>query len=34
LDWSERQRQTRAVAEYLATLDEVAEPNPERKVPK
>ena len=34
LDWSERKRQTRAVAEYLAALDEAAEPNPDRKVPK
>jgi transposase len=34
LDWSEKQRQTRAVAEYLAALDEGTEPNPERKVPK
>jgi len=34
LDWSEKQRQTRAVAEYLAALDETAEPNPDRKVPK
>ena len=34
LDWSEQQRQTRAVAEYLAALDETAEPNPDRKVPK
>jgi IS5 family transposase len=34
LDWSEKGRQTRAVAEYLAALDEAAEPNPERKVPK
>jgi transposase len=34
LDWSERRRQTRAVAEYLAALEEAAEPNPERKVPK
>ena len=25
LDWSEKQRQTRAVAEYLAALDEAAE---------
>jgi transposase len=33
LDWSEKQRQTRAVAEYLASLDE-AEPNPDRKAPK
>jgi transposase len=34
LDWSEKQRQTRAVAEYLAALDAAAEPNPERKVLK
>jgi len=34
LDWSEKQRQTRAVAEYLAALDEAAEPTPDRKVPK
>jgi hypothetical protein len=34
LDWSEKQRQTRAVAEYLAALDEPAQPNPDRKVPK
>jgi len=34
LDWSEKQRQRRAVAEYLAALDETAEPNPDRKVPK
>jgi len=34
LDWSEKQRQTRAVAEYLAALDEAAESNPDRKVPK
>ena len=34
LDWSEKQRQTRAVAEYLAALDAAAEPNPDRKVPK
>jgi transposase len=34
LDWSEKQRQTRAVAEYLAALDEAAEPNPDRKSPK
>src|SRR5882724_497420 len=34
LDWSEKQWQTRAVAEYLAALDEAAEPNPDRKVPK
>jgi hypothetical protein len=29
-----RQRQRRAVAEYLAALDATAEPNPDRKVPK
>ena len=34
LDWSEKQRQRRAVAEYLAALDETAESNPDRKVPK
>ena len=34
LDWSEKQRQTRAVAEYLAALDEAAAPNPDRKPPK
>jgi transposase len=34
LDWSEKQRQTRAVAEYLAALDEAAEPNPDRTMPK
>ena len=34
LDWSDKQRQTRAVAEYLAALDETAEPNPDRKPPK
>ncbi len=34
LDWSDEQRQRRAVAEYLAALDESAEPNPDRKVPK
>ncbi len=34
LDWSDKQRQRRAVAEYLAALDETAEPNPDRKVPK
>ena len=34
LDWSEKQRQSRAVREYLAALDETAEPNPDRKVPK
>jgi len=34
LDWTDKQRQTRAVAEYLAALDERAEPNPDRKAPK
>jgi transposase len=34
LDWTHKQRQTRAVAEYLTALDETAEPNPDRKVPK
>jgi hypothetical protein len=34
LDWSEKQRQTRAVAEYLAALDAAAEPNSDRKIPK
>ena len=34
LDWSDKQRQRRAVAEYLAALDETAEPNPDRKGPK
>ena len=34
LDWSEKQRQTRAVAEYLEALDAAAEPNPDRKAPK
>ena len=34
LDWSEKQRQTRAVAEYLAALDEAADPNLDRKPPK
>jgi transposase len=34
LDWTEKQRQTRAVAEYLAALEENAEPNLDRKVPK
>ena len=34
LDWSDKQRQRRAVAEYLAALDETAEPNPDRKTPK
>ena len=34
LDWTEQQRQKRAVAEYLATLDAAAAPNPDRKAPK
>ena len=34
LDWTEQQRQTRAVREYLAALDQAAEPNPDRKIPK
>jgi len=34
LEWTEKQRQTRAVVEYLAALDETAEPNPDRKIPK
>src|SRR5438552_10427917 len=34
LDWTEKQRQTRAVAEYLAALDQAVEPNPGRKPPK
>ena len=31
LDWTDKQRQTRAVAEYLAALDEADEPDPNRK---
>jgi hypothetical protein len=34
LDWSDKQRQRRAVAEYLSALDAAAEPNPDRKTPK
>src|SRR5262245_37303543 len=34
LDWTNKQPQTRAVAEYLVALDEMAEPNPDRKAPK
>ena len=34
LDWTDKQRQTHAVAEYLAALDEAAEPDPDRKPPK
>jgi hypothetical protein len=34
LDWTDKQRQSRAVAEYLAALDATAEPDPNRKPPK
>src|SRR6186997_1833421 len=34
LDWTDAQRQKRAVAEYLLALDVEAEPNPDRKAPK
>ena len=34
VDWTDKQRQSRAVAEYLAALGETAEPNPDRKAPK
>ena len=34
LDRSDKQRQRRAVAEYLAAIDDTAEPNPDRKTPK
>ena len=34
LDWTDRQRQTRAVAEYLAALGAAAAPDPNRKEPK
>src|SRR5215831_10010608 len=34
LDWTDKQRQARAMGEYLAALDETAEPNPDRKAPK
>jgi transposase len=33
IDWSQSERQSRAVAEYLAALEH-EEPNPDRKVPK
>ena len=33
IDWSQSERQTRAVAEYLRALEQ-EEPNPDRKVPK
>src|SRR4029434_476806 len=33
LDRTEKQRQTRAVAEYLVALDEAGEPDPNRKPP-
>src|ERR1700741_1168418 len=32
--WAEPERQTRAVKEYLAALEAVVEPNPDRKPPK
>jgi transposase len=34
LDWTDKQRRTRAVAEYLAALDEAGEPGANRKKPK
>ena len=34
LDWTDKLRQTRAVAEYLAALDAAAEPDFNRKAPK
>jgi hypothetical protein len=34
LDWTEKQRQKRAVAEYLVALEDESEPNPDRKPPK
>src|ERR1700691_477873 len=34
LDWTEKQRQKRAVAEYLVALEGESEPNPDRKPPK
>jgi transposase len=34
LDWTDKQRQTRAVTEYLAALDAAGEPDPNRKQPK
>jgi transposase len=34
VDWSAPQRQSRAVAEYLAAVETAAEPNPDRKPPK
>ena len=34
LDWNDKQRQSRAVKEYFAVLDENAQPNPDRKPPK
>jgi transposase len=34
LDWTDQQRQRRAVSEYLTTLDAAAAPNPDRKTPK
>ena len=34
IDWADKQRQTRAVAEYLAALEQVPSPIPDRKSPK
>jgi hypothetical protein len=34
LDWTDKQRQTRALAEYPAALDEAADPDPNRKPEK
>src|SRR5215210_3361698 len=34
IEWSEAERQTRAVKEYLAALEAESEPNPDRKPPK
>src|SRR6201991_2183896 len=34
IEWSEPERQTRAVKEYLAALEAETEPNPDRKPPK
>src|SRR3954468_12938132 len=34
LEWSEPERQTRAVKEYIAALEAETEPNPDRKPPK
>jgi hypothetical protein len=32
--WTDPERQTRAVKEYLAALEAETEPNPDRKLPK